>query len=105
MIQLKESSQKKIRLSHAEDAPEDSIETQILMDVFSVMKDGIKIMITTMEKDIRSRSANHVVQAIMLQGNFRMNSLKACQFNSILHVLKQIISEKLITVISFRAGT
>jgi hypothetical protein len=92
-------------LFHAEDAPEGSIETQIPTDVFSVELDGIKTMITTMEKDIRSRSANHVLLEIMLQGKCPLNSLRACQFNSILHVPKLIILERHTIVISFKAGT
>jgi len=85
-------------LSHVEDAPEESIETQIPMGVFSAEVDGIKITITMMVKDIRLKSVNHVLLAIMLQGNSSIASLKVCQFNFILHVLKLIISVKPITV-------
>jgi len=98
VIQLKESNLQKKRLSHAEDAPEVSIETQIPMRVFSAEMVNFKITITIMEMELRSNSAKRVPKDIMLQRNLSMPSLKACLYNSILHALKLMILVKLQTV-------
>jgi len=94
-----------MRLSLAVDAPEDSIDTQIPMSVFSVKMENIKITITTMVADIRLKNAKFVLLVVLLQGCSSIAPLKVCPFNFILHVLKQIISERPITVTWYRVGT